>query len=175
MRSSSVTWFLRHSCQTSTDDEQQTTTTSIDVRVMRGGYKSFRRWALSRWAPFVPGAKKQEQQKKQAAEEAAEEAAAAVGGAAAESEAAAEGDDDASSPPAPYGPRVCIVGGRTGVGKTRALLAGDPWSIISHHHVYTFTRLNLSIFFHRSPRQLKNNTRFPQLSRLLSGIEAKYV
>ncbi|EEH60131.1 uncharacterized protein MICPUCDRAFT_30706 [Micromonas pusilla CCMP1545] len=60
MRSSSVAWFLRRSLADR----------GVDVRVMRGGYKAFRRWA---------------------------------------------------SPP--RGPNVCIVGGRTGVGKTRALLA----------------------------------------------------
>ena len=122
MRSSSVTWFLRHSCHTqlaaaaAAAAAKATATTAgeggphngtkttkntliMDVRVMRGGYKSFRRWALSRWAT---------------------KGGAAVAAGDNSTEISTETD---FAIPAPYGPRVCIVGGRTGVGKTRALLA----------------------------------------------------
>jgi tRNA 2-selenouridine synthase SelU len=119
MRSSSVTWFLRHSCQTAQEGHGAApAVVTMDCRVMRGGYKSFRRWALSRWAPVATSGTTK-QQVGAAAEEAvlaAEEAAAGAGGA-----VTAATETDAA--PAPYGPRVCIVGGRTGVGKTRALLA----------------------------------------------------
>lgn len=53
MRSSSVTWFLRHSSAGAGGP------LAMDVRVMRGGYKTFRRWALSRWAPATVSGTKQ--------------------------------------------------------------------------------------------------------------------
>ena len=65
MRSTCVGWLLQERLE------------GKRVRVLDGGYKGFRKWALERCGPFgnVPA------------------------------------------------PRVCIIGGRTGVGKTRALLA----------------------------------------------------
>lgn len=65
MRSSCVGWLLKERLP------------GKRIRVIEGGYKGFRKWALERCGPFggVPA------------------------------------------------PRVCVIGGRTGVGKTRALLA----------------------------------------------------
>jgi hypothetical protein len=144
MRSSSVTWFLRHSSAGAGGP------LAMDVRVMRGGYKTFRRWALSRWAPATVSGTKQLPRAGAdtvettgmtasdtavavaataavaaaaatvTAEEEAAEAAAAAEAVETEAEAAVA---TAAEDTAPYGPRVCIVGGRTGVGKTRALLA----------------------------------------------------
>lgn len=100
MRSSSVAWFLRRSLADR----------GVDVRVMRGGYKAFRRWVLSRWTPAaeLPG-------------DAGKDDARALGGEEQDDDDTANENEFEASPP--RSPNVCIVGGRTGVGKTRALLA----------------------------------------------------
>ena len=104
MRSSSVTWLLRHRCA------------GLNVHCVAGGYKMFRRWALTRWSTVVTGTKPGGET---TAAEAAEEEAAVAGGAATVAEHAVPD----TLPAPPHGPRVCIIGGRTGVGKTRVLLA----------------------------------------------------
>lgn len=79
MRSGSVAWLLRRR--------------GFRVRVLRGGYKAYRTWALSRWGDLqLPR------------------------GAGVPSEVV----EAARALP---GPRVCVIGGRTGTGKTRVLHA----------------------------------------------------
>ena len=117
LRSGAVAWLLRQH--------------GLDVVTLDGGYRAFRRWVLvglwgglrlpPRKPPRVRGlVRKGAGAAAAAAEQAAAEAAAAaaapptVGGLPATLVAAVR---------ALPGPRVCVIGGRTGVGKTRVLHA----------------------------------------------------
>jgi len=137
MRSCSVTWLLLHASPPGV----------LDARVLRGGYKAFRRWALSRWTNPDADAVTRSSSSSSLASSISSHATAAgsdetvaalaeprAGGTADERQGqgqgpGGEGPDEASAAAAAAaaarraGPRVCIVGGRTGVGKTRALLA----------------------------------------------------
>ena len=138
MRSGAVAWLLRLH--------------GIEVCVLGGGYKTFRAWALGMWGHIsmpVPKAK-QKLKKKEAkprpphnrspadaesrgADAAPDAAPAAAAAAAAVAAAEEEEEEEVSSgglraslveaARAVPGRRVCVVGGRTGVGKTRVLMA----------------------------------------------------
>ena len=107
MRSSCVTWLLLHSAPPGV----------LDARVVRGGYKSFRRWVLSRWTP--PAALTRASSSSSLASTMSSSSTTISD----EAPSGAPSSSSSSSEPHDSGPRVCIVGGRTGVGKTRALLA----------------------------------------------------
>lgn len=106
MRSSSLTWLLLHA----------TPPGSLDVRVVRGGYKAFRRFVLTRW--HTPASLTRASSSSSMASSASTNSSlfedAGVSG-------DAEKDKKESAEKRPE-PRVCVVGGRTGVGKTAALL-----------------------------------------------------
>ena len=97
LRSGAVAWLLRQH--------------GLHAVSLAGGYKAFRAWALSTWGDIampVPRAKQ-----RRGTPEAADEVLTAGGLPVSLVEAA-------QSIP---GRRVCVIGGRTGVGKTRVLLA----------------------------------------------------
>jgi len=106
MRSSSLTWLLLHAAPPG----------SLDVRVVRGGYKAFRRFVLTRW--HTPASLTRASSSSSMASSASTNSSlfedAGVSG-------DAEKDKKESAEKRPE-PRVCVVGGRTGVGKTAALL-----------------------------------------------------
>lgn len=106
MRSSSLTWLLLHTAPPG----------SLDVRVVRGGYKAFRRFVLTRW--HTPASLTRASSSSSMASSASTNSSlfedAGVSG-------DAEKDKKESAEKRPE-PRVCVVGGRTGVGKTAALL-----------------------------------------------------
>lgn len=99
MRSCAVAWLIRHQC-------------GAEVLTLQGGYKAFRHWALGLYHPMG------EDGKPLAAVERAAKRPRTEGDGDGEGEAAARGADGAAR-----GPRVIIIGGRTGCGKTRVLHA----------------------------------------------------
>ena len=106
MRSSSLTWLLLHA----------TPPGSLDVRVVRGGYKAFRRFVLTRWhtpASLTRASSSSSMASSVSTNSSLFEDAGVSGD--------AEKDKKESAEKRPE-PRVCVVGGRTGVGKTAALL-----------------------------------------------------
>ena len=106
MRSSSLTWLLLHA----------TPPGSLDVRVVRGGYKAFRRFVLTRWhtpASLTRASSSSSMASSASTNSSLFEDAGVYGD--------AEKDKKESAEKRPE-PRVCVVGGRTGVGKTAALL-----------------------------------------------------
>ena len=106
MRSSSLTWLLLHAAPPG----------SLDVRVVRGGYKAFRRFVLTRWhtpASLTRASSSSSMASSVSTNSSLFEDAGVSGD--------AEKDKKESAEKRPE-PRVCIVGGRTGVGKTAALL-----------------------------------------------------
>ena len=106
MRSSSLTWLLLHA----------TPPGSLDVRVVRGGYKAFRRFVLTRWhtqASLTRASSSSSMASSASTNSSLFEDAGVSGD--------AEKDKKESAEKRPE-PRVCVVGGRTGVGKTAALL-----------------------------------------------------
>lgn len=106
MRSSSLTWLLLHAAPPG----------SLDVRVVRGGYKAFRRFVLTRW--HTPASLTRASSSSSMASSASTNSSlfedAGVSG-----EFDKDKKESAEKRPEP---RVCVVGGRTGVGKTAALL-----------------------------------------------------
>ena len=106
MRSSSLTWLLLHAAPPG----------SLDVRVVRGGYKAFRRFVLTRWhtpASLTRASSSSSMASSASTNSSLFEDAGVLGD--------AEKDKKESAEKRPE-PRVCVVGGRTGVGKTAALL-----------------------------------------------------
>ena len=106
MRSSSLTWLLLHAAPPG----------SLDVRVVRGGYKAFRRFVLTRWhtpASLTRASSSSSMASSVSTNSSLFEDAGVSGD--------AEKDKKESAEKRPE-PRVCVVGGRTGVGKTAALL-----------------------------------------------------
>ena len=104
MRSSSLTWLLLHAAPPGT----------LDARVVRGGYKAFRRFVLTRW--HAPASLTRASSSSSVASSASTSSSlfedAAGGSRAAEKPGVEKWPE----------PRVCVIGGRTGVGKTAALL-----------------------------------------------------
>ena len=102
MRSSSLTWLLLHAAPPG----------SLDARVVRGGYKAFRRFVLTRW--HTPASLTRSS------------SSSSMASSASTSSSMFEDCSNAAKPgEAPEKrrePRLCVVGGRTGVGKTAALL-----------------------------------------------------
>ena len=88
MRSSTPAWFLRQSALPGL----------LDCRVLRDGYRAFRRFVSSRWSSLA-----QEKVKRGPEAEARR--------------------IHYETEPSVESPQICIVGGRTGVGKTRVLHA----------------------------------------------------
>ena len=106
MRSSSLTWLLLHALPPG----------SLDVRVVRGGYKAFRRFVLTRWhtpASLTRASSSSSMASSVSTNSSLFEDPSVSGD--------AEKDKKESAEKRPE-PRVCVVGGRTGVGKTAALL-----------------------------------------------------
>lgn len=106
MRSSSLTWLLLHAAPPG----------SLDVRVVRGGYKAFRRFVLTRWhtpASLTRASSSSSMASSVSTNSSLFEDAGVLND--------AEKDKKESAEKRPE-PRVCVVGGRTGVGKTAALL-----------------------------------------------------
>ena len=106
MRSSSLTWLLLHALPPG----------SLDVRVVRGGYKAFRRFVLTRWhtpASLTRASSSSSMASSVSTNSSLFEDAGVLND--------AEKDKKESAEKRPE-PRVCVVGGRTGVGKTAALL-----------------------------------------------------
>mmetsp|Transcript_25514 Transcript_25514/g.84030 ORF Transcript_25514/g.84030 Transcript_25514/m.84030 type:complete len:481 (+) Transcript_25514:66-1508(+) len=103
MRSGSVAWLLRHAGFS-------------NVRTVAGGYKAFRTWALERFSDTLP-----KKVTDGVDENGGEEGGEREGG---EEPGASQRDSEMAEEPnmnrRPQ-PRVCIVGGRTGSGKTRVL------------------------------------------------------
>lgn len=107
MRSSSIAWYLSRA--------------GLSVRVLRGGYAAFRRWARGLWdCQLVCGGDEGGQGEGRGQEE--------KGGADGGVHGGADGGDVVTCRGCPcclgckrqtY--RVCVVGGRTGVGKTAVL------------------------------------------------------
>ena len=104
MRSSSLTWLLLHAAPPG----------SLDARVVRGGYKAFRRFVLTRW--HTPASLTRSSSSSSVA------SSASTSSSLFEDPAASVRDAGTPSAEKPPEPRVCVVGGRTGVGKTAALL-----------------------------------------------------
>ena len=100
MRSSSLTWLLLHAAPPG----------SLDARVVRGGYKAFRRFVLTRW--HTPASLTRSS------------SSSSMASSASTSSSMFEDCSNAGKPGAEKRrePRLCVVGGRTGVGKTAALL-----------------------------------------------------
>ena len=100
MRSSSLTWLLLHAAPPG----------SLDARVVRGGYKAFRRFVLTRW--HTPASLTRSS------------SSSSMASSASTSSSMFEDCSNAEKPGAEKRrePRLCVVGGRTGVGKTAALL-----------------------------------------------------
>ena len=100
MRSSSLTWLLLHAAPPG----------SLDARVARGGYKAFRRFVLTRW--HTPASLTRSS------------SSSSMASSASTSSSMFEDCSNAEKPGAEKRrePRLCVVGGRTGVGKTAALL-----------------------------------------------------
>ena len=101
MRSSSLTWLLLHAAPPG----------SLDARVVRGGYKAFRRFVLTRW--HTPASLTRSS------------SSSSMASSASTSSSMFEDCSNAEKPEKPEKrrePRLCVVGGRTGVGKTAALL-----------------------------------------------------
>ena len=115
MRSSSVAWLLEMH--------------GISVSTLCGGYKSFRSWALGYWGdvalpPRFPKktktSKKGEANARKAHTSHSSESVALAGLSNGEHELPNSIVEAAQSLP---GPRICVIGGRTGVGKTKILHA----------------------------------------------------
>ena len=102
MRSSSLTWLLLHAAPPG----------SLDARVVRGGYKAFRRFVLTRW--HTPASLTRSSSSSSMASSASTSSSMFEDC----SHAAKPGE----APEKRREPRLCVVGGRTGVGKTAALL-----------------------------------------------------
>ena len=100
MRSSSLTWLLLHTAPPG----------SLDARVVRGGYKAFRRFVLTRW--HTPASLTRSS------------SSSSMASSASTSSSMFEDCSNAGKPGEAKRrePRLCVVGGRTGVGKTAALL-----------------------------------------------------
>ena len=118
MRSGAVAWFLRRH--------------GMHATTLAGGYKAFRSWALASWGDIampVPRAK----QRKPRPPKPVEKSALPPDAGAASSTSTVDVDQPSTTggvPPSVVeaaqslpGRRVCVVGGRTGVGKTRVLHA----------------------------------------------------
>ena len=109
MRSSSLTWLLLHAAPPG----------SMDARVVRGGYKAFRRFVLSRWqTPASPP---------RSSSSSSLASSLSTSSSLVSEEFASGASHDAEEANRKriaqrLEPRVCVVGGRTGVGKTAALL-----------------------------------------------------
>lgn len=138
MRSGAVAWLLRQR--------------GLKAHALAGGYKAFRAWAMASWGDIAMPVPKAKQRKEKKAKKGAPTKAAvpAEPPAAAAATAGCDTPTDAPAAGAPAhipvdtpnesligglpaslvtvaqswpGRRVCVIGGRTGVGKTRVLLA----------------------------------------------------
>jgi tRNA 2-selenouridine synthase len=114
MRSSSVTWLLLHAAPPG----------SLDARVVRGGYKAFRRFVLTRWESPRSGSTLTRSSSSSSIASTLSNNSSVLEDNAnnANNGAGSSGANNVSGHLVCKEPRVCIVGGRTGVGKTAALL-----------------------------------------------------
>ena len=108
MRSSSVAWLLLHAAPPG----------SLDARVVRGGYKAFRKFVLTRWE--TPPAMTRSSSSSSMASTIS--SSSLIDDQSSSSSSSALDRREKELERKRKEPRVCIVGGRTGVGKTAALL-----------------------------------------------------
>lgn len=114
MRSGSVAWLLRRH--------------GMEVVTLAGGYKAFRSWVNGYWGDIAMPTRREKKSQKRSKQGSIPEVALEQNIA---TDQLAEFRDDESEAPAAtivaaravVGPRVCVIGGRTGVGKTRVLHA----------------------------------------------------